>query len=137
MGTYGDKRKGKRPQPPRSALDAFRMRVKGDWREIESELLRRKAVVEGPEMPPLAGMEGTVDSPRYEFECPTCPVGKVGNCELYVWDEEGNLIVAAEVQVEEEQDGTATATDNFSIDGLSLRPTGNDALHSTGTADLA
>ena len=101
MGTYGNKRKGKRPQPPRSALDAFRMKVKGDWREIESELLRRKAIVEGPEMPPLAGMstEPTVDSPRYEFECPTCPVGRIGGCELYVWDEADNLI--EEVVVEE------------------------------------
>ena len=96
MGDYGDKRKGFRPRPPTSALDAFRVTFLDDafWPEWESELARRKGIVEGDERP-LLSFPGDVlvDSPRFSWECSSCQVGKVGGCPNWVWDDAGREIV--------------------------------------------
>lgn len=89
MGDYGERKKGKRPRPPRSAIEAFNVTFTGDelaaWHD---ELARRKAIVEGDEMPPLTGMgEGGERSPAYEWECAGCNVGKAAGCEMFKWDD--------------------------------------------------
>ena len=101
MGDYGSKRKGERPRPPRSAIEAFKVKFTADelilWRD---ELLRRKSIVEGAEMPALTGMgvgdaiEGMGErSPAYDWECSSCPVGKALHCENWLWDDDDNEII--------------------------------------------
>ena len=80
MGDYGSKRKGERPRPPQSALESFLVVFREGFEdEWESELLRRQQVVLADEQPPLTGMGewmgGCPQSPAYEWECSSCPVG--------------------------------------------------------------
>lgn len=90
MGTYGSRKKGQKPIPPRSALEAHRVEFEDDekqWDGWLAELIRRKKIVEGPERPAL----DFIDSPRYpQFECASCQVGPLIECPAYIWDEEGN-----------------------------------------------
>ncbi len=92
MGDYGVSKRGLRPRPPKSVIDAFKVEMIGDWDEFEAELKRRQQLVDGEDMPPLTGMDLEVDSPRYDFECSTCPVGKVIECDRWIWDAEDNEI---------------------------------------------
>lgn len=100
MGDYGEKKKGKRPRPPRSVIEAFTVTFDGKWEDYMQELSRRKSIVEGPDQPPLNGMHvGYAGAnclertPAYPWECSSCPVGKVIGCEHWVWDDSDNLIV--------------------------------------------
>lgn len=103
MGDYGEKKKGKRPRPPRSAIEAFKVDFAGtDWNEVHEELSRRKSIVEGKDMPPLTGMgDGMERSPVYDFECANCIVGKAISCELFVWDDEDNEIIPGAGETQE------------------------------------
>ena len=90
MGDYGSRKKGKKPRPPRSALDAFKVVFPSSdapWQDWQEELRERKRIIEGPDRPPL----DMVRSPRYpQFECASCPVGKPLRCPAWIWDDEGN-----------------------------------------------
>lgn len=90
MGDYGSRKKGTKPRPPRSALDAFRVvfpKTDAPWQTWLEELRERKRIIEGPDQPPL----DMVRSPRYpQFECSSCPVGRALECPAFIWDEEGN-----------------------------------------------
>lgn len=90
MGDYGQSKKGLRPRPPKSVIEPFKVEMIGDWDTFEAELKRRQEIVDGDELPPLTGMDLEVDSPRYDFECSTCPVGRVLGCEKFIWDEDDN-----------------------------------------------
>jgi hypothetical protein len=98
MGTYGDKRKGKRPKPPQSIIEGFLVKFPESddwWREWELELQRRKSIIEGDDMPPLSFPGSSIlDSPKYDWECAGCPVGRALGCENFIWDDDDNLIVA-------------------------------------------
>lgn len=100
MGNWGSRKKGKRPRPPRSAVEGFRVTFDDtEWPLWKDELLRRKAIVEGKEMPPLNGMgEGDERSPAYDWACPSCPVGKAMGCEMWKWDDNDNEIIVGGVQ---------------------------------------
>ena len=104
MGDYSRAKKGYRPTPPQSSLDAFKIifnpeRLDG-W---IVELKRRAGITEGKEMPMLNGMGGGDElSPQYAWECSSCMVGKLANCENYVWDENDRDITAI---VKEGRDG--------------------------------
>lgn len=91
MGDYGSRRKGEKPRPPNAALDAFKVVFKPETLEPWMVELRRRArITEGTDVPPLTGMGGGDEqSPAYEWECPSCPMGKAGECEMYKWDEDG------------------------------------------------
>jgi len=102
MGDYGSRRKGLRPRPPTAALEAFRAMAVDDetgepagddtWEHWHQELGRRRSVVLADEMPPLNGMNGHIDSPRYDFECSSCPVGKIIGCEMWIWDDHDRTV---------------------------------------------
>ncbi|KKN82277.1 hypothetical protein LCGC14_0310900 [marine sediment metagenome] len=92
MGDYGSKKKGEIPRPPQSTLDAylviFNDGFENDW---ELELQRRAQVVLGEDMPMLKGMGEEFGSdglsPQYDWECASCPVGDIIDCELRKqWD---------------------------------------------------
>lgn len=105
MGDYGEKRKGYRPRPPRSAIEAFVVRfpdTKEWWAEWEEELRRRKRIIEGDERPKLSfpGDE-FVDSPKYSWECAGCPVGEPLGCENWLWGKEGRVHEPVEVSTKE------------------------------------
>ena len=97
MGDYGEKKRGRRPRPPRSELDAFRARfseVQAFWDEWQEELRERKRIVEGPERPPLSLPGDTsVRVPAYEWECASCPVGKALECPNWRWNDDDEEIV--------------------------------------------
>lgn len=58
---------------PKAMLRLWHLKFQKDEQERWwNELLRRKAIVEGPEMPPA--------SPHYEWECGYCPVRETINC---------------------------------------------------------
>lgn len=99
MGDYGSKKKGERPRPPRSAIEAFKVSFDDtEWPLWKDELLRRKQIVEGPTMPPLNGMgEGDERSPAYDWACSSCPVGKAMGCEMFIWDDDDQVISKEEV----------------------------------------
>ena len=90
MGDYGSRKKGLKPRPPRSAIDAFKVvfpPTDAPWQDWQEELRERKRITEGPDRPPL----DMVRSPRYpQFECSSCPVGKPLRCPAWIWDDEGN-----------------------------------------------
>ena len=108
MGDYGEKRKGFRPRPPTSELEASRVVFPSNesfWAEWEGEVLRRKQIVEGDERPLLSFPgDPLVDNPRYTWECPSCPVGKVGECPNWRWDDEDREIIAVEETKEVEDE---------------------------------
>jgi hypothetical protein len=93
MGDYGSRKKGVRPRPPRSSINAYRIDFSAmtdeNWNEWEGELLRRQQVVDGPDRPELSfpGSD-SIDSPRYGWECPSCPVGKPLECTNWVWNDD-------------------------------------------------
>jgi len=94
MGDYGSRKKGEIPRPPRSALDAFQVVFEEGFEdEWETELSRRKSILEGPDLPALNGMAGLEDarSPAYHWECSSCPVGYAAGCEMFLWDADGRL----------------------------------------------
>ncbi len=103
MGDYGRKKKGLIPLPPRAALDAYKVVFKEGFEdEWEGELRRRKDIVEGEEMPPLSwATPDDMDSPVYDWECSSCPVGLPLGCELYIWDKDG-----VEIKEEENDNGS-------------------------------
>ena len=100
MGDYGSRKKGQRPRPPRSELDAFTVRFPADdnfWQSWQEELRERKRIVEGPERPALSlPGDNPVRVPMYEWECPSCPVGKALECPNWIWDDDDNVVVAEE-----------------------------------------
>lgn len=102
MGDYGSRRKGMKPEPPRAALDAFKIVFDPDSLEPWMEELRRRArIVEGERMPPLNGMgEGDERSPAYEWECPGCDVGEAMECPMYKWAVDGKEKTGDEATVE-------------------------------------
>jgi hypothetical protein len=138
MDDYSGRTKGMRPKPPRSVLEAYRVTIRGDWHEWEAELHRRKALVEGPDMPPLAGMNGRIgeppDSPRYDWNCPSCRVGKAIGCENWRWDDEDRAII---VGVEHGEDNVSTPVDNAGPVRVSVDLSGDDAINHQGTEGLA
>ena len=114
MGDWGERKKGRKPRPPRSAIEAFRMDVKGEWRLWGAELVRRMGIVLGKEIPPLSAMDSErigepTDTPKYGWECASCPVGYAINCTEYIWDKEGNEKITIVEEVTEE-DGEPTGT---------------------------
>lgn len=122
MGDYGEKRKGYRPKPPRSALDVFIVRFPQEkewWQAWEEELLRRKAVTEGPEPPPFLN---NPDVPRYEWECPSCSVGEALSCPNFVWDEEDRVRDAQPIAIESPVPQVATTETGVGVDGTAGRP---------------
>lgn len=133
MGDYGSRKKGEQPRPPRSQLDAYQVRFEEpSGAGLEDywlpELMRRKAIVEGPEMPPLNGMgDGDELSPAYDWECSSCSVGLALKCPMYIWDENGNVVepldkqVIEEVQLENavESSGVPAPNDSSGIEGNS------------------
>ena len=92
MGDYGNSKAGTRRRPPRSELDAFRIKFPDSdefWNAWEGEVLRRQQIVDGDVRPEVVM---STDSPRWSWECSSCPVGKAGECSNYIWDDEGNEI---------------------------------------------
>ncbi|KKN55481.1 hypothetical protein LCGC14_0581560, partial [marine sediment metagenome] len=90
MGDYGSRKKGWKPKPPQAALDAYRVVFNPDrLPDWIKELHRRKMITEGSEMPPLTGMEEGARSPAYTWECSSCQVGALIDCENYIWDADG------------------------------------------------
>ena len=113
MGDYGRKKKGLRPLPPKSALDAYLVVFKKGFEAAwESELLRRMTIVLNEGMPVLTGMgeEFGADgiSPAYEWECPTCPVGKALGCERWLWGDDDRVIGTVGEEVDDsDEDSTS------------------------------
>lgn len=116
MGTYGSRKKGLKPIPPRSALEAHRVKFEEDkkqWDTWLAEIMRRKKKAEGPEQPEL----DFIDSPRYpQFECASCQVGPLVKCPAYIWDEEGKetypygqFVGPSDVEKKEKKDAEATS----------------------------
>lgn len=108
MGDYGEKRKGKRPRPPQSTLEAFRVCFPDNedfWCEWEQELHRRQQIVDSKEQPrvSLPGDE-FLDSPRWNFECASCPVGLPLECPNYRWNADGDDKEVANEQAKDKPD---------------------------------
>ena len=116
MGNYGSRKKGLKPVPPRSMLEAHKVEFEEDGKQWDgwlAELMRRKKKVEGPERPAL----DFVDSPRYpKFECASCQVGPLIECPAYIWNEEGEetypfgtFLAPSDVEKKEEGDAEPTS----------------------------
>lgn len=104
MGDYGSKKKGHRPKPPQSTVDAYKIKFENtDWDAWERELKRRTKIVLSKDMPPLTGMAEDALSPQYLWECSSCSVGRQIGCERFVWDE-NDMEIGYEEKEEKEED---------------------------------
>lgn len=94
MGSYGSRKKGKRPIPPRSSIEKFSVVFEEGFEQPWiDELYRRFKIVLSPSIPELSGMSRTdTRSPAWDWECSSCPVGRQIGCEKFIWDEEDNEI---------------------------------------------
>jgi len=88
MGDYGRKGKGLRPLPTRASLESIRVTFPDDYHTAWlDELSRRKDQVVGKDEPPLDWQ----DSPRYGWECASCPVGKAIDCPQWIWGDDDRV----------------------------------------------